>query len=389
VWVLGFVSLLMDISSELIHSLLPVFMVSALGASVLMVGVVEGIAKSTALIVKVFSGALSDYLGKRKALAVAGYGLGAISKPVFALALTINWVLAARFMDRIGKGIRDAPRDALVADITPPEIRGAAYGLRQSLDTIGAFIGPLAAIGLMDIYSGNIRSVFWWSVVPAVLCVVLLARGVEEPGDTVAPGRTPPAMPLQMSQMKALGRRYWMSILLIVLFSLARYSEGFLILKAISSGLRPTLAPMVLIAMNIVYALTSAPVGVLSDRIGRSRLMLAGVGMLVIADLILATAHTTPAVFAGVAAFGLHLGLTQGLFSTLIAVTAPQDLRGTAFGVMNLALACALLTANVVAGALWETAGPTTTFLASAAFAALMGLGYLGFKPSPSSGTGP
>src|SRR5512140_2621611 len=185
IWMLGFVSLFMDVSSELIHGLLPVFMVSSLGASAFAVGVVEGVAESTALIVKVFSGVLSDYLGKRKALAVIGYGLGALSKPLFALALTVNWVLAARFMDRIGKGIRGAPRDALIADLTPAEIRGAAFGLRQSLDTIGAFAGPLLAMALMLAWNDDFRAVFWVAVVPALLSFALVAFAVRERPDKV------------------------------------------------------------------------------------------------------------------------------------------------------------------------------------------------------------
>ena len=364
VWVLGFVSLLMDVSSELIHSLLPVFMVSALGASVLMVGIVEGIAESTALIVKVFSGALSDYLGKRKALAVVGYGLGAISKPIFALALTVNWVLAARFMDRIGKGIRGAPRDALVADITPPEIRGAAYGLRQSLDTVGAFTGPILAIALMIVFAGDFLAVFWFAVIPAFLCVALLIAGVREP---VAPGRDGKAgTPIHWRTLQRLGRDYWWVVIIGGFFTLARFSEAFLILRARDFGLPDTYAPLVLIVMNVVYALTAYPAGRLADRMSHRTLLIVGLALLIAADVVLALAPGLGCAALGVVLWGLHMGLTQGLLATMVTDTAPPELRGTAFGFFSFASGIAMLLASVLAGLLWDKLGAATTFYAGA-----------------------
>ena len=363
---LGFVSLFMDISSELIHSLLPVFMVSSLGASVVAVGIVEGIAESTALIVKVFSGAISDYLGRRKSLAVIGYGLGALSKPLFAMALSVNWVLAARFMDRIGKGIRGAPRDALVADLTPPEIRGAAYGLRQALDTVGAVAGPLLGVLLMLLWAGDFRTVFWYAVIPAFIAVLLLVLGVEEPRTGAA--RRRPASPIQWKTLSELGSAYWFVVAAGGVFTLARFSEAFLILRAQQQGLPDTYAPLVMVVMNVVYALVAYPIGKLADRMSHMTLLGAGLVTLVIADLVLAQAQGLAAVALGVVFWGLHMGMTQGLLATMVADRAPAHLRGTAFGFFNLASGVAMLIASVLAGLLWDSLGSAVTFYAGALF---------------------
>ncbi|MBE0627946.1 MAG: MFS transporter [Burkholderiales bacterium] len=364
---LGFVSLFMDISSELIHGLLPVFMVSSLGATAFAVGMVEGIAESTALIVKVFSGVLSDRLGKRKALAVLGYGLGALSKPLFALALTVNWVLAARFIDRIGKGIRGAPRDALVADLVPPQIRGAAYGLRQSLDTVGAFLGPLLGVALMLFWAGDFRTVFWYALIPAFIAVLLLAFGVSEPG---AGARRTPAAPVQWATLAEMGGAYWFVVAMGAVFTLARFSEAFLILRAQQQGLPDSYAPLVLVLMNLVYAFCAYPLGRLADRMSHLSLLSAGLITLAAADLVLAQAQGLAAVAAGVALWGLHMGMTQGLLATMVAATAPAHLRGTAFGFFNLASGIAMLAASVLAGLLWDRLGPAATFYAGAVFSA-------------------
>ena len=364
---LGFVSLFMDVSSELIHGLLPVFMVSSLGASAFAVGVVEGIAESTALIVKVFSGVLSDYVGKRKFLAVIGYGLGALSKPLFALALTVNWVLAARFMDRIGKGIRGAPRDALVADLAPPEIRGAAYGLRQSLDTVGAFLGPLLGVALMLYWAGDFRIVFWYALIPAFIAVGLLIFGVREPGSGAAQRK--PAAAIQWQTLAEMGGAYWFVVAAGSVFTLARFSEAFLILRAQQQGLPDSYAPLVLVVMNVVYALSAYPLGKLADRVSHLALLSAGLAVLVIADLVLAEAQGLLAVSLGVALWGLHLGMTQGLLATMVADTAPAHLRGTGFGFFNLASGITMLVASVLAGLLWDRLGPGVTFYAGAVFA--------------------
>jgi MFS family permease len=382
VWTLGFVSLLMDVSSELIHSLLPVFLITVVGASTVDVGLIEGIAEATAAIAKVFSGALSDRIGKRKLLVGFGYGLAAITKPVFPLAGTAWEVLAARFVDRIGKGIRDAPRDALIADITPPEIRGASYGLRQALDTVGAFAGPLAAVALMAVYANNFRAVFWWASVPAALAVLLIVVGVREPDGTAATAQR--GWPVRRRELRRMPRAFWVVIAIGAVFALARFSEAFLVLKAQTEGLALALIPLVFVWMNLVYALAATPAGILSDRIGRVNVLLCGLLALVAADLALAFVPGLGGVVVGVGLWGLYLGLSQGLLSALVADTAPPDLRGTAFGLFNLVSGVALLVASVLAGWLWSEAGPTATFSAGAAFSGLAILIVVfGLKPTP------
>lgn len=377
VWVLGFVSLFMDVSSELVHSLLPLFLVVGLGASPAVLGVIEGIAESTASVAKLFSGWLSDRLGRRKLLVALGYGLGAASKPLFPLATAPWMVLAARFADRVGKGVRGAPRDALVADVTPPGLRGAAYGVRQSLDTVGAFVGPLAAIGLMALLDGDIRAVLMLAVLPAVISVVLVVAGVEEPR---AGAPRAAATPVRWSEGGALGVAFWGAVGVGVVFTLARFSEAFLILRGADLGFSATLAPLVLVAMNLVYAVAAAPLGGLSDRIGRRPLLTAGLVALVAADLVLALAPGPTAVLMGAGLWGLHMALTQGLLSAVVADAAPPRLRGAAFGMFNLATGVALLAASTLAGVLWAALGPAATFLAGAAFAAVAGVGLLGLR---------
>jgi MFS family permease len=369
VWALGFVSLLMDTSSEIIHALLPVYLVNVLGATMVTVGLVEGVAEATASITKIFSGAVSDWLGTRKWLAVMGYGLAAFSKPIFPLASSVGWVVVARFIDRIGKGIRGAPRDALIADVTPERLRGASFGLRQSLDTAGAFIGPALAVGLMWLSGDDFRSVFWVAVIPAFLCVALLLVAVDEPERATALRKV--RSPLGLEELKRLGVAYWFVVGVTVVFSLARFSEAFLILRAQAVGLPVALVPLVLVLMNVVYSLAAYPAGALSDRINRLRILGTGFAVLAAADLVLAFTDGLSGVAIGVALWGLHMGLTQGLLATLVADTAPAELRGTAFGMFNLLGGLSLLGASVLAGALWERIGPQGTFLAGAALTGL------------------
>jgi MFS family permease len=369
VWTLGFVSLLMDVSSELIHSLLPVFLTSVVGASTVDVGLIEGVAEATAAIAKVFSGAISDRIGKRKLLVGIGYGLAVITKPIFPLASTAWEVLAARFVDRIGKGIRDAPRDALIADITPPAIRGAGYGIRQALDTVGGFAGPLLAVALMALYANNFRAVFWWALLPAALAVLLIVVGVREPDGTVATGKR--GWPVHRAELKRMPPAFWVVIAIGVLFALARFSQAFLVLKAQAEGLALALIPLVFVWMNLVYAVTATPAGILSDKIGRVNVLLCGLAALVGADLALALVPGMSGVIIGVGLWGLYLGFSQGLLSALVADTAPPDLRGTAFGLFNLVTGGALLAASVLAGWLWYDFGPTATFAAGAVFSGL------------------
>jgi MFS family permease len=377
VWALGFVSMFMDISSEMIHALLPIYMVTVLGTSALSVGLIEGIAEATASITKVFSGALSDRLGKRKLLAVLGYGLGALTKPVFPLAGTLGWLVGARFIDRVGKGIRGAPRDALVADVTPPELRGAAYGLRQTLDTIGAFMGPLLAMGLMWWTANQFQTVFWFAVIPAFVAVAVLVLWVREPQRP--PAARPSRFPLRRSELAKLGPLYWQTVTLGCVFTLARFSEAFLILRADAAGLSAMWAPAVLVVMGLAFAASAYPAGALSDRVSRWRVLAVGLLLLIAADLVLALVPGLVGLGLGVALWGLHMGFTQGLFNALVADSAPAELRGTAFGMFHLLTGIALLLASVLAGALWDGFGPRGTFLSGAVLASfsLLGLGLL------------
>jgi MFS family permease len=371
----------MDISSELIHSLLPVFLSITLGASMTAIGLIEGVAEATAAITKIFSGTISDYFGKRKLLAVLGYGLAAVTKPVFPLANTIGWVFCARFIDRIGKGIRGAPRDALVADIVPCDLRGAAYGLRQTLDSVGAFIGPLLAVTFMAWFANDIRTVLWVAVIPAFIAIAILVFAVREPEKTEINSGMRNLVTL--IGIKRLPFHYWLIVLLSAVFTLARFSEAFLVLRAQSVGLALGYVPVMLIVMNVVYAATAYPLGVVADRMNPRTLLIIGIAVLVVANSVLAAAPSLLPAFIGAAFWGLHMGLTQGLFAKLVADTAPAALRGTAFGIFNLVGGVALLMASAIAGALWSVFGASATFLAGAAFATLALLGLILYRRKP------
>jgi MFS family permease len=378
VWMLGMVSLLMDVSSEMIHALLPIYLVTVLGTSALTVGIIEGIAEATAAIVKVFSGALSDWCGRRKFLAAMGYSLAALTKPIFPLAPTVGWLVAARFVDRIGKGIRGAPRDALLTDISPAHLRGASFGLRQSLDTTGAFLGPLLAIALMWLTASHFTAVFWFAVIPAFLAMGLIIFGVTDPDKPIETRRV--RSPLSVAELKRLGGAYWTVVAFATVFTLARFSEAFLVLRAQASGVPAMLVPAVLVAMNLFYALAAYPAGVLSDNGNRLRVLMIGLLLLVAADLMLALAPGIAGLTLGVMLWGLHMGFTQGSLSTLVADTAPKELRGTAFGMFNLLTGLILLTASIIAGALWDAIGPQGTFLAGAGFTIVALLGLMAIR---------
>jgi MFS family permease len=367
-WTLGFVSLFMDISSEMIHALLPLYLVTVLGTSLLTVGVIEGIAEAATSIMKIFSGALSDRLGQRKLLAVFGYGLAAFTKPVFAVATSISWIVVARFVDRVGKGIRGAPRDALIADLTSDEIRGAAFGLRQSLDTVGAAIGPLLAIAFMALTASNFTVVFWIAVIPAFISFALILFRVREPDRSAA---KPVRSPLSPAELQKLSLAYWLVVALGTVFTLARFSEAFLLLRAQSVGLALMFVPSIMLIMNVIYALTAWPAGALSDKLGRYGILISGFLVLVLADLTLAFGPSIFVIAVGAALWGLHMGMTQGLLASLVVDTAPAELRGTAFGMFNLVTGVATLLASIIAGALWDVVGPAATFIAGAGFATI------------------
>jgi len=381
VWVLGFVSLCMDLSSELIHSLLPIFMVSTLGVGVLTLGVIEGIAEATALIAKVFSGVISDLIRRRKLLLLLGYGLAAATKPLFPLAHSADTVFAARFLDRIGKGIRGAPRDALIADVAPPAIRGACFGLRQSMDTVGAVFGPLGAILLLYLLNSDIQRVLWFAVLPAVATVLLLWLGIHE-ADAPSPQTAHP-IPIRRELLRRLAPAYWYVVVLGAIFTLARFSEAFLVLRAQQLGLPTLWIPLVMVVMSLFYTVSAYPAGWLSDRLSRVALLGASLVMLIGADLLLARAADAPMLMAGVALWGLHMGFSQGLLATLVADTSPAELKGTAFGLFNLISGLAMLCASVIAGWLWQERGSASTFYVGAAFAALSLLALF-FHPKPS-----
>lgn len=378
VWALGFVSMFMDTSSELVHSLLPILMATTLGASMVTIGIVEGFAEAAAAITKVFSGVISDYFQKRKFLAVVGYGLAAIIKPIFPLATSIGWVFGARFVDRIGKGIRGAPRDALVAEIAPAQLRGAAYGLRQALDSVGAFVGPLLAVAFMIWLANDIKAVLWVAVLPAFIAVFLLIVVVREPESLnhAAAHRNL----LTFNNAKRLRLRYWLVVALGAVFTLARFSEAFLILRAQDVGLAIGYVPVIMIVMNVVYSIFAYPAGAAADRFSASTLLLCGLGILVTADIVLAIATSPGIALLGSAFWGLHMAFTQGLLSKLVADTAPADLRGTAFGIFNLVSGGALLLASVIAGSLWSMFGASATFIAGSSFAALAAMGLLFYR---------
>ena len=377
IWILGFVSLLMDISSEMIHSLLPLFMVTTLGASAFAVGMIEGVAEATALMIKVFSGVLSDYLGKRKELALFGYALSALTKPLFAIAPNLGIVLSARLLDRVGKGLRGAPRDALIADIAPAHLRGAAFGLRQSLDTVGAFLGPLLAVGLMLLWANDFRAIFWVSVIPGLMAIALLLFGVHEPKN---PEPVKRSNPINKENLKRLGATYWWVVAMGAVFTLARFSEAFLVLRAQQGGIPMALVPLVMVAMNLIYALSAYPFGKLSDRMSHTKLLALGLVILIAADLVLAINDHWLVVVTGVTLWGVHLGITQGLLARMVADSAPADLRGTAYGFFNLMSGIALLIASGLAGWLWDQFGPAFTFYAGAGLCIVTLVGLV-FQP--------
>jgi MFS family permease len=367
VWILGITSLLNDTSSEMIHSVLPLFLVSILGTSIAQVGLIEGIAEAAASILKVFSGSISDYWQRRKGLTIFGYGLSTAVKPLFVVANSPLLVLLARLGDRIGKGIRVAPRDALVADSTNASNRGAAYGLRQSLDTVGAVLGPLIAFGLMGTAHG-FRFIFGVALIPGILAVVCLALGVREPDRPYFGLKR--ANPLNWMALQSLGSSYWSLAIAALLFNLGNSSEAFLLLKAKQVAIFDFQIPLVLVAMNVSYAFSAYPVGILSDRCDRKTLLLWGWVLNAVLYLGLAIARSPWQVWILVSGYGLYLGMTQGILLAMVADRVPEHLRGTAFGFLNLLVGVALLPASLLAGWLWQSVSPSAAFLAGSGFAA-------------------
>jgi MFS family permease len=380
VWILGFVSLLMDLSSEIYHSLLPAFVTLVLGLPVTALGAIDGIAEATANFAKLFSGRLSDRSLKRKPWIVVGYGLAALSKPLFPLATGAATLMGARFADRIGKGIRGSPRDAMVADETPPEIRGRAFGLRQSLDTVGALLAPLVAIGLMALFVSDIRKVFWLAVTPAACSFLLASLALREPEQHLAPLKRSPFF----AGFKQLNKETKRLLAVGFLFALARFSEAFLILKGIEIGLTEAQSPVTLALFNLAYVALAYPAGVLSDRMSPRSLLMAGMALLVAGDLVLAKSDGMTGLVVGVIFWGAHMALTQGIFSRMIADSAPEELRATSFGAFWFVSGVAGLLASLGAGLLWDREGSAATFATSAGVAA-MALAMLSLLPEERS----
>ncbi|MGZ5223912.1 MAG: MFS transporter [Burkholderiales bacterium] len=375
---LGLVSLFLGVSSQMTHSLLPVFLVTVLGTSVASVGIIEGIAEATNSLAKVLSGALSDWLGRRKPIVVLGYGLAALSKPLFPLAGDAATVLVARFIDRTGKGIRDAPRDALLADQLPSNARGSGFGLRLTLFTIGSVVGPLAATSVMVGSGGDFRLVFWLAVIPAFLSVAVLILAVKEPANARDIAK-------QRFSLRDLGRLpalFWWIVAITAMLELARFSQAFLLLKAKEVGVEAALIPIFLMLMGAVYGLTAYPCGILADRVNRRLQLGIGAVILLTGHLVLATADTIWMAAIGASLWGFQMGVTQGLVAAIVADAAPERLRGTAFGIYYLVDGVVSLLASSGAGVLWMTGGSGLTFSVGAALAAAVLL-MLVIKPLP------
>jgi MFS family permease len=366
--VLSLVSLFMGMSSAMIYGLLPVFLVTILGASMASVGVIEGLAEATTSLMKIFSGVISDWIGRRKPLVLLGYGLSAINKVLFPLADTAFTVLIARVADRVGKGIRDAPRDALLTDVTPSGIRGSGFGLRLALYTIGAVVGPLAAIGLMTLSGDDFRLVFWVALIPAFISVGILHVGIKEPPNQHSADDW--RLPIRRADLARLAAPFWWAIVIASLFALARFSQAFLVLKAHDIGVDAAFVPMMLVLMHVIYSAAAYPFGVLSDYIDRRLQLVIGGVILISADLVLANASTVWVTSLGAILWGLQMGVTQGLLSAVIADAAPENLRGTAFGIYDLAVGIATFIASAGAGTVWMLGGPMATFSIGAALAA-------------------
>jgi MFS family permease len=367
VWVLGCVSLLMDLSSEIYHALLPAFVTIVLGLPATALGAIDGIAEATANFAKLGSGRLSDRSNRRKPWIIAGYGLAALSKPLFPIASSAATLMVARFADRIGKGIRGSPRDAMIADETPPKILGRAFGLRQTLDTVGALLAPLVAIGLMALFASDIRAVYWVAILPAAASFMLAWLALREPEKHRRSTKQAPFF----RGFRELSRDTKRLLVVGFLFGLARFSEAFLILKGIEVGLSEALSPLTLALFNLAYVVLAYPAGALSDRISPRTILIAGMGALIAGDLILSQSLGLAGVFTGVALWGAHMALTQGIFSRLIADSAPEPQRATSFGAFWFVTGIASLLASLGAGWLWDRQGSAATFLTSAGIAAM------------------
>jgi len=374
---LGLVSLLTATSSAMVYGLLPVFLVKVLGASIGIVGVMEGLAEASNSAMRLLSGITSDWIGRRKPVVAFGYLLSAANKLVFPMAESVSIVFVARLVDRFGKGVRDAPRDALISDLTPSHIRGSGFGLRTALYTMGFVLGPLAAIGLMVASGDNFRLVFAIAVAPAFAAVGILLFAIgEDPAQSSREAR----FRIRLSHLSRLPAAFWWSISVASLLSLARYSPAFLVLKASDVGIDPAFVPLILVFTHTVFSAAAYPFGALADRVDHRLQLALAVAVLLAADLVLAAGGTMVTAFLGASLWGLQMGVSEGLLSASVANAAPDDLRGTAFGIYQLAFGLAAFGASGTAGALWSIGGPPLAFGVSACVAAGV-VPVLAFRP--------
>lgn len=374
VWAAGLVSLLTDISSEMIVPVLPLFLTGVLGASAQVVGLIEGVAEFTASLVKSVSGWLSDRAGRRKPLMVLGYGVSNVVKPFLGLTGSWGQVLAIRFADRFSKGVRGAPRDALIADSTPTHLRGRAFGLHRGLDTVGAAIGPLTAALVLNLYAGNLRAVFWWTAVPGVLAVLLLVGFVRDTGRRAAgaaPTAPSPVMRGWSLSLQPLVPRLRWFVVVSTVFAIGNSADAFLVLRAQGLGLSVALVPIAYFLFNASYAVLSYPAGALSDKIGRRPVLLGGFIAFALIYAGFGAARHSWQVWILFLFYGIYYAGTEGIQKAYMTDHVGAEQRGTAVGILNAWTGLAALPASLIAGVMWDRFGQPATFYVSAAIAVL------------------
>ncbi len=376
IWFLTIGSFLTDVSSEMLTNLIPLFLYNVLGVQTSIIGLIDGIAETTASLVKIYSGGLSDRLGKRKLLTVIGYALSTVSKPFLYFAATWEWVLGVRFSDRVGKGIRTAPRDALLADSANTDQRGLAFGLHRAGDTAGAFVGlGIAALiiwltqkGAAELTRHTFQIVVLASIIPAVLAVIVLVLGVKEVQTARKDNSKLPSL-----SWKAFDKRFRAFLVVVIIFTLGNSSDSFIVLRGQDRGLSVLQIMGMLMTFNAVYSLLAGPLGSLSDRIGRRKLMLAGWIIYGLVYLGFALSYTGVEIWVLFGFYGIYYALTEGVAKALVADIVPQEQRGTAYGLFNAAIGFSALPASLIAGILWQTVSPAAPFVFGACLSLLAG----------------
>jgi MFS family permease len=356
VYALALVSFFTDVSSEMIYPLLPVFLTSVLGASAGFIGAIEGAAESVAALLKLASGWWSDRVKRRKGFVVFGYALASVVRPLVAIAQSATQVLAIRVTDRVGKGVRNSPRDALIADSVPPTMRGRAFGVRSAADNAGALLGPLIAFALLTWFGLSLRSVFWWSAVPAGLAIVVAIVGVRDVAKREGQSS-------KKSELRSgMGGRFWAFLAIVFVFTLGNSTDAFLLLRARDLGVPIAMAPILWAVLNAVKSVSNIPGGALSDRIGRRPLLIAGWAVYALVYYLFARATHAWQAWALFAGYGIFFGLTEGAELALVADVAPHDRRGAAFGWYYLAIGIGALPASLIFGAVWDRFGAGRAF---------------------------